>query len=335
MIIGIISLQLEKSPPPGNIKVMDVGTLLKQSGRLVWQHKFIWVLGFLTTLTGFLFNAGQLFWGVEAAAWGREIFTWLQQPDISSKLLDINLTPKLIGQFTFWSIVLLFVVFIGFWLVATWAEAAIIQVVRATDRKEPVSLTSSLAQGSRWLARFVAIDAVAFFPWFILALGIMLLFIVLLLVIGYQTINQAEFSQILTVTSLGMLCLLPLTMLLIPVSWLTLIYRTLAFRDAALLAHDVRQSVRHTWQVIKRRLGHVAAVLVVLWGIKTAVSWGTDLLFWPVLGLTAVLNLPDPLIWLLNGFLLLVITFTDAFLAAYIAVAWTLAYAAWARADQS
>ncbi len=314
---------------------MDIGFILKRSGQIVWRHKFLWALGFLVSLNGVLLNAGRLLFGAKASALGRELLIWLQQPDIAAMPLDVDITPQLIGQVTFWSIVLVFVVFIGFWLAATWAEAAVIQAVKAVEADEPVGLTSSLRQGYHWLGRFIAIDAIAFFPWFVLALVIMLLMILLTLVIGWQAVNLAEWSSLALIMGLGLLCVIPLTLLLVPVGWLTLIYRTLAFRDAALLEHDVRGSIRHTWQVIKRQFGLAAATLVVLWAVKTAVSWATELLFWPVLGLTAVFNLPDPLTWLLNGFIFLLITLIEAIFAAYIAVAWTLAYAAWAGMDES
>ncbi len=312
---------------------MDIGFLLKRSGQIVWRHKFLWALGFLVSLNGVLLNVGRLIFGAKASALGQELLVWLQQPDISTMPLDIDATPQLIGQVTFWSIVLVFVVFIGFWLAATWAEAAVILAVKAVETGEPVGLVSSLRRGYRWLGRFIAIDAVAFFPWFVLALVIMLLLILLTLVIGWQAVNQAEWSSLALTMGLGMLCLIPLTLLLAPVGWLTLIYRTLAFRDAALLEHDVRGAVRHTWQVIRRQFGLAAATLVVLWAVKTAVSWAVELLFWPVWGLTAVFNLPDPLTWLLNGLIFLLVTLLEAVLAAYIAVAWTLAYAAWAQRE--
>ena len=155
---------MEKAPAAGNIDAMDIGFLLKRSGQIVWQYKFLWALGFLVSLNGLLLNAGRLLFGAKASALGRELLAWLQQPDIAAMPLDIDLTPKLIGQVTFWSIVLAFVVFIGFWLAATWAEAAVIQTVKAIEADEPVGLASSLRQGYRWLGRFIAIDAVAFFP---------------------------------------------------------------------------------------------------------------------------------------------------------------------------
>ena len=312
---------------------MEIGFLLKRSGQIVWQRKFLWVLGFLISLNGVLFNAGRLLFGAELPALGRELLAWRQQPDIAARLLETTLTPKLMGQITFWSIVLLFVVFIGFWLAATWAEAAVILAVKAVEADEPVSLVSALRQGYRWLGRFIAIDAIAFFPWFILALVILLLMILLMLLIGWQAVNQAEWRNLVLTMALGALCLIPLTLLLAPVGWLTLIYRSLAFRDAALLEHGARSAVRHTWQVIKRQFGLAAATLAVLWAVKTAVSWATELLFWPVLGLAALFNLPDPLAWLLNGLVFLLVTLIEAIFAAYIAVAWTLAYAAWAEEE--
>jgi len=312
---------------------MEIGFLLKRSGQIVWRRKFLWALGFLISLNGVLLNTGRLLFGTELPALGRELLAWQQRPDITAMPLDIDLTPQLIGQVTFWSIVLVFVIFIGFWLAATWAEAAVILAVKAVEADEPVGLVSALRQGYRWLGRFIAIDAIAFFPWFILALAILLLMILLTLLIGWQAVNQAEWRDLVLTMVLGALCLIPLTLLLAPVGWLTLMYRILAFRDAALLEHSARSAVRHTWQVIKRQFGLVVATLVMLWAVKTAVSWATELLFWPVVGAAALFNLPDPLTWLLNGLIFLLVTLIEAIFAAYLAVAWTLAYAAWAAEE--
>ena len=241
---------------------MDIGLMLKQSWQVVWQHKFLWVLGFFAGLTAVCFDFLRLFFGTRALGQFQELLRWAQAPQPAPFPIDFNFTDAELARIFIGFVIVFLVVFLGFWVVATVAEAGIIQTAVNLERGEAVGLGTAVRSGFHWLGRFVAIDALVFFPWFLLALCTILLMIVLLLLVGYLGLNQAELSSLFAVVGIGLLCVIPLFLLLIPVAWLSFIYRTIAFRDAVLLDHAVRVSVRHTWQVVRRHLS--TAVLVTL-----------------------------------------------------------------------
>lgn len=305
---------------------MDIGLMLKQAWQVTWRHKFLWVLGFFAGLTGISVGIARLFFGARVTAVFRELLLWAQQPQPAPLPFTFDYAEADLARFLIWAIVAAMVVFLGFWVVATIAEAGIIQAVVGAERGETVGLGASVRAGFHWLGRFVAIDAAVFFPWFLLALIIMLLMMVMILLLGYLGLNSAELSTVFWVLGIGALCLIPLFILLIPVAWLSFVYRTIAFRDAMWLDHGVRDSVRHTWQVVCGHLGTAVLIALLMMAVQSMSGWVIDLLSLPIFGAVAFLGEDSLLGDVLGVGLVLVTAVFSGIVYTYVAVAWTISY---------
>lgn len=299
---------------------MDFAKLFQQAGRLVWQHKAWWLLGALLS-SGTIITTALRLWLPTAVppAW-RDVDAWLDvvegrplpAPDLTQ--LGWNLTALAVAA------VLLTLLI---WLLATMAEGALITAVLHPDRP----LRVSLRRGIALLGRFIAIDALVFLPWFLLALAAMLLLLLATLGAAAATFQGSGETAVALLT-LGWLCSLPLACLLIPVGYASLLYRQLAFRDAALTGHGVRAATRHTWHVVRANLGPVILLALLVWGVTTLPLTAVNGLTWPLLTLSLGTGTAVQLVAFIGRlFLFLLIVALAAILHALAAAVWTLAYA--------
>ncbi len=324
---------------------MDISDQLSRAARITWQHKTLWWLGLLPGLTHVATSLARL-WVFQFARReylpllaqlppnGPPLDQWLFTPDAAAKFFNV---PVLIGG-TVW----LFLVGIVFWLLLVLAEAAIVTATLGIAAAKPLSVGESLASGRRFLGRFVAIDAFLFFPWFLIALAAL---IVLGLTAGSTAVlavNQSTTTSLFSALGLGLSCAALLACLLIPVSFVTLRFRTMAYRDAIIndaapgSEKTIRQTVRHTWQVARRNPAEVFILIAILWGVQYVFNLLLSVFNLPLGLATAVpifLNASGGagtavsiLVGLVTAVLLAI---PQALLFVYVAVVWTLAYLNW------
>ena len=214
-----------------------------------------------------------------------------------------------------------------FWLIVTVSEGALIGAVRDAETEQPVRLGASLKAGWRWLGRFAAVDALVFLPWFIFTLVVMVVGIVGMFYLFYRTTAPgANLQELAPSYIVSLLCLLPVTMVLGLLSQLTIWYRTLAFRDAALLDHDAKTAVSHPFRLIKANISGVIGVTALLWGVATVAGWGITAVS---LFSTLALNGRSPFVIALDLVAILLIALLKGALVAFTAAVWTIAYREW------
>ncbi|KAA3662057.1 MAG: hypothetical protein DWQ04_14545 [Chloroflexi bacterium] len=149
---------------------------------------------------------------------------------------------------------------------------------------------------------------------------------------GLMMVQGAGEKTAVTLLIVGLACVVPLSCLLIPLSYASIIFRLLAFRDAALQKHTARQAIRHTWQHIRKHAGAIIILIVFVAG-----GMGTiNLVFnWATVPLAALLAVPQNSgVFTLSGMgailivclFLLLILLLKAILHALSATIWTLAY---------
>jgi hypothetical protein len=228
----------------------------------------------------------------------------------------------------------LFLVLVVFWLLFTLSEAALVAATLSIEAERPTSLRQSLSLGYKFLGRFIAIDALVFLPWFLLALAAMVLAAVVLSAAVGLSVQGASMQSVMGTMLTGFACVSLLGCLLLPLSFLTIRFRTLAFRDTAVFGGHVRESVSHTWQVVKANLGSVILLIAVLWGVNYVFGLITGLITVPLDGMTAVsaftsgsvLSWSGGLVKLLSIIVTLLLAIPQAMLFAFTGIAWTLAY---------
>ncbi|MCB9421854.1 MAG: hypothetical protein H6667_18785 [Ardenticatenaceae bacterium] len=293
---------------------MDYGRLLVSSWQFTWRHKFLWPFGLILAL------------GSVVTAVFR--FTYLPQfmqfvGDPTGIALD-----AFVGNNQYWTWLLggtavLFILSLAFWLVWATAQGAIITAVNEAEAGRSVFWRQAVGGGMALLGRFIAIDAIVFFPLFLLLLLLMLLATGLMLAFTWQMMRIGSTETAVTWIVAGLACLLPLTCLLLPLGMLTSVLRTLAFRETAIQPQKVRASIRQTWQVMKRQWGAILVVWALVWGMQTILNVGISGLALPLGGVTAVA--PALGRWL--GWLVGVGTAVPLMIwHTYTAVLWTMVY---------
>ncbi len=324
---------------------MDFGEILLRAARITWRYKTLWWLGLLPGLTHVATVLAR-FWFTGYAS--REIRPLLAdlvtgQPTLEQWLLSPEFSQAFLnGRFLFFLLVWLFLAAVVFWLLVTLAEAALIAATLGIVNDRPITVGRALAVGRRFLSRFIAIDALVFLPWFVIALAAMGILAVSVGATAVLATQETTTGALLASLGLGLSCAGLLACLLIPVSFVSVRYRTLAFRDTAVAGGTTRQSVRHTWQVVRRHLAEVIIFLAILWGLNYIFNLLLSLISLPLGLATAVPALlsfspagSGPTLTLANLVGLgtaVLLAVPQALLFVYVGVVWTLAYLEWNEA---
>lgn len=314
--------------------MLDIGALFSQSLELVWRRKFLWLLGLLMGINGLVFGLVRPFVRAAVPDQWLTLDYWLGMLQGGSvQLPAINLTTSQMWGYIILGFVALFVYVVLFWVIVTVAEGAIIGAAIDEAEARPSYLGRSLQLGFSYLGRFAAIDAAVFLPVFLLMVLMMVVAVADTAVLAYLTLQtETETATVVTVYLAGWLCVLGLGCCIPPLSIAVIWYRTLAFRDAAVLGHGVREAMQHTRQVIRGHWGELLALSVLLVGLSYLLGWLLGFLRLPVLALTAVplatdaVSIGGLLATGLNLAITLLVALLKGVVHAFTAVAWTLAY---------
>lgn len=305
---------------------MDYSRLFTDTWRFTWQHKWLWLVGGLAVLGSGGGALGRL---------GVTLVLWRLRPFLSPSTIplpDALLTLIQAGTPLLWGFGLLFLLLLLSWLLTVWMDGLCMAAALTTPTAEMgptqvVNWRAAWAQGWRWMGRFVALDALVFLPSFVLALLILLLTGGGVLAAGLAAMQSTEVITAVTRPLLltSFICL-PLLCLLLPVTLAAAVLRPLAFRDTAVFDATPRQSLRHTWQVVRANLGTVLLLLVLLSGGRYILRLGSSLLTTPIF--LAWLRGWGPT-WLMGSAAIVVslgLFGLEAVWHTFTAVAWTWAY---------
>ena len=298
--------------------------LLSRSLKLLRQHQFLIWLGLGMSLSG-LFGTGWRLWLAQALTIDFSQLTTIQ--DVESLLFSSEVAQM--QQLLLRGLLLAFGQFVLVWLVALMAEAGLIAAT--AEFPESITLRQTLRWGRQMLRRFLAIDLLVFFPWFLIALLMLAVLLILAVVLAGFATSQPSAGTVLLTTGLGLTCLLALAILLLPVGLLSLWFRMLAFREAILYGVEAKTAVRQTWQRIRHNLGEVVILVIMLWGGQTVLLSVFNLVSSPLLTWLTTLTVSDTMA--LQGVAWLAVTAVTLFgwlvhgiVITFVAIAWTLAY---------
>lgn len=244
------------------------------------------------------------------------------------------------GEFLIMGAIWLFMALVVFWLIFTLTEASIIAATLHVDNDQPITLQQALSIGWKFVGKFIAIDALVFFPWFVVALTAMILALMVLLGIVGMSTQGATMEAVMSVVTIGFGCVSLLGCLLVPLGFLTMQFRTLAFRDTAVFGGTIRGSVKHSWQVVRANLASVLILIAIMWGIDYIFGMATSFITLPLGAITAVsiFNNSTSVGSSFAGFLTLLVTLLlaipKAMLFVYISIAWTIAYVELTKEDE-
>jgi hypothetical protein len=166
--------------------------------------------------------------------------------------------------------------------VTTIGVAAIIRGVAEYDVGQSRSLGVLLSAGDKLLARIIAFDTIFFLPLFLILL-------IQLLTVGGGLFASIQFlsqpgsapDDLLPIGVIIGLVLLFLTILSVPVTILTMLFRLVAFRSAVLEDLPTRPSIRRAWALIRAKLGQIIVVALLLYAVSYVVGMITSILVLP------------------------------------------------------
>jgi hypothetical protein len=231
---------------------MDYGQLLKDAWRVVWDHKFLLVLGFLAAL------------GAGAGSSGNTASYNFSADDIPPgfggrvDLFWVHFAPLITG-------LICLAIFLGMllWLVRLTAQAGLISAADRLYDGEKVTLGQALRSGLGKLGRMAGISLLLYGPFILVAL--VLVIAVLALVgsaIGYSFANVSELDTVVASLGLGVACLALLLCAMLPLLLVATILLPFAQRAAVLEDMGATASLGRAWQVIRSNPAEVAILIL-------------------------------------------------------------------------
>ena len=256
---------------------MDYGNILRRSWDVIWNHKFMLVLGFLAALgsgAGGGGDTGYTFDGSEFEA----------MPEIAENLGAIIAAASaiILGLVCFF-----FILAIVLWLVRLTAQAGMIDAAARLDAGEKVSFGEAISAGWHKLGRMVGLNLVLFGIFILAAIvGVMVLVVGAGATAAGAAASQGDFGAVLGGLGaglIGLICCLMCLFLLLGIV-VTVLY-PFAQRAAVLEDMGVIESIGRGWQVIKDNLGEVIILILLFLLLGFVVGAVTLAIFIPVAAL--------------------------------------------------
>lgn len=252
---------------------MDYTNLLKRAWELVWNNKFMFVLGFLAALSGGGGGGGGGNFNSGSPGSGD----------------DITLPPDVVNNIEqFWvqyavlivAVIIFFILLgIAFWLLSMIGRAGMVSSAVRLDAGETVTLRDAFSVGTSKLGSMVGLSLLMYGPFILFGL---IAFVAFAATIG--TAVLAEFSgsggdmEALGAGIGGLfICFGLLACLIVPLSLLVSVVYPFAMRGLVLYDYGAVESVRHGWQIVKENVGDIIVLAIlffvigILFGIVAAI----------------------------------------------------------------
>jgi len=234
---------------------MDYGKLFRRSWEIVWQNKFLFILGFFAALGG---SSG----GSSGSNFNFSI------PGPGGSGSDPFPTDMVAKVADFWAeygglilglICFLFILGIVFWLIRLAAQGGMIEAVDRIEAGEKMTFRTAFSAGVGRMGGLVGLNLLLNAPFIIFGLifaGLGISFF-LSAVQGNGAIDAPQ-RMLATFAVCGGL----IGCLLVPLGLLVLIVQPFAQRGLMLKQLGVVASIRHGWQVVRDNVGDVILLIV-------------------------------------------------------------------------
>ena len=260
---------------------MDYGNILRRSWDVIWNHKFMLVLGFLAALGSGVSgggggnNANYTFDGTEFDA----------IPQISENLGAVIAAA---GAVVAGLLCFFFIVAIVLWLVRLTAQAGMIDAAYRLDAGEKVTFGEAISAGWHKLGRMIGINILLFGVFFLMAIvGVIVLALGIGATAAGAAASEGDFGALLGGLGMGifaLICCLMCVFLLVAIV-VNVLY-PFAQRAAILEDMGVIASIGRGWQVIKENLGEVIILLLLFMLLGFLVGAVTFAVFIPIAALS-------------------------------------------------
>ena len=245
---------------------MDFGNLLKRSWDIVWNNKFMFVLGFLAAL-------GSGGTGGGGGGSGRYNFG---PGDVPSEAIEqMRQFWAQYGALVIGLICAGIIIAVILWLVRLTAQTGMIEAVSRIEAGEKVTFGEAFSAGTAKLGRMVGVNAVMYGPFTLFGVlmgGLALAFVGA--AIGSEISGASSVDVEALFGGFGVLGILfaCLACLLVPLGIFVSAIYPFAQRGAVLQDLSVVDSIRHGWQVVKANASDV--ILLILLFIVLGIVFG-------------------------------------------------------------
>ena len=246
---------------------MDYGRLFRRGWEIVWQNKYLFILGFLAAL-----GAGS--------SGGSSNFSFPSGTSSSE-----TIPPEIVDQFTdFWSefggliiglICFFFILGIVFWLIRLAAQGGLIEAVDRAEVGEKMTFGSAFSAGVARIGSLIGLNILIYSPFWLL--GIIIAGIGIS-VVGSAVQNSGGLSEAVGgFLAIASVCLGLVACLMVPLGIVVTLVYPFAQRGLMIKQLGVVESIRHGWQIVRENVGDVillgVAFLVIgfLFGLATLV----------------------------------------------------------------
>lgn len=311
---------------------MDFGELLSRAWKICWNNKFLFILGFLASLTAGGGGGGNNFSSQFSGTNGTLPPGFAENMErIMEAALPLFVILGCVGL----------ILGLAFWLVSLIAQAGLIRSANRLDQEETVSFGASFSAGLGYLGKMVLLNIVLYLPVIVL---VIIGFVALFSTVGMSLVGS--FSQGASRTgevlgSLGFLgaCVsIMLVCLALPLGLVVTAIYPFAQRSIVLGSLGVSDGIRHGWKVLSQNIGEIVLLAIFFLVLGVGVNFIAGIVLLPLGFLTAaplMVNLfqgqaPGPLeiVTVLVGIVVLGIVGAAirSVLTTYRSVAVTLAY---------
>lgn len=242
---------------------MNYGDLLSRAWKIVWNNKFMFLLGFLAALgsggnipgNNFTFTYG-----------GNDIL-----PGFASR------TESFLTQYL--AIILgltclLLVVAVVFWLIRLTAQAGLISAASRIDAGEKVSFGESVTAGISKLGRLLGINILMYGPFFLIGFFVVASGAAVLAatIPGEAGGLINDIDALVGRLGVFLICITLAFCILLPLLLIVSVLYPFAQRGAVLQDLGVIQSIRHSYRIVVANLGEVIVLVVIFIVLGIAVG---------------------------------------------------------------
>jgi len=322
---------------------MDYGNLLSRSWRVVWDHKFMIVLGFLAALGSGLGSNGNNF-NYTADGSDFQNMPFIDAPFSPPDFAEIL---PVLGAMAAGALCFAVIVGVALWVLRLTAEAGLIDSASRLDAGQKVTFGEAMSAGWSKIWNMIALDLLLFGTVFL----VMILFMALMAVTVGGSVAAAvaggagsgqDFADLagplmaLGGGLIGLICCLicGLFILFVLISVIT----TFARRAIVLEDRGVIEAIKRAWHVIRANLGEVIILLILFLALGILVGIITAAVALPIGALAVVpsaarlmsgeaLSGLDVILMVVGGLaLILIVAAIKSFYVAFESSAYTLAF---------
>ncbi len=273
---------------------MDYGNILRRSWDVIWNHKFMWILGFLAALGsgagggGGGNNANYALDGSEF-----ESMPFETMPEISENMEAVMAAVVAAGAIVAALLCILFIVGIIFWLVSLTAQAGMIDAAYRLDAGEKTTFGEAISAGWHKLGRMVGLNLVFFCIFFLFLIIGLVVMLMMGLGIGASaagaSFSESDVGALIGGLGVGLIALICcLTCVFLLAAIVVSVLYPFAQRAAVLEDKGVFASISRGWQVIKDNLSEVIILVLLFLVLGFVVGAVTFALFIPLAALSFV-----------------------------------------------